>query len=150
MIAPTEDHRRARPRPDPLIDSAAMERLRTLGIVFAFLLAGIVAVSTLHPFQSLIAEPFALFGSVAMAAVMMYIFIRAALVPERRYTGWVRALTSVNTRWLFFLLFIGWAVGMFLLASLGLGPQQMGAPAFVMLFIGIFVMMGFIWAVIGE
>ncbi len=127
-----------------------MERLRKLGIVLAFMLAGVVAVSTLHPFQSLIAEPIALFGSVLLAGLMTFIFIRAAMVPERRYTGWVRTLTSVNTRWLFFLLFIGWTVGMFLLASLGLGPQQMGAPAFVMLFIGIFIMMGFIWAVIGE
>ncbi|HWH36766.1 MAG TPA: hypothetical protein VNT28_03220 [Candidatus Limnocylindrales bacterium] len=127
-----------------------MDRLRTLGIVLAFAIAGVVAVSTLHPFQSLIAQPIALFGSIAMAGLMTFIFIRAAMVPERRHSGWVRTLTSVNTRWLFFLLFVGWAVGMFLLASLGLGPQQMGAPAFVMLFIGIFVMMGFIWAVIGE
>jgi hypothetical protein len=127
-----------------------MDRLRTLGILFAFMLAGVVAVSTLHPFQSLIAEPLALFGSVALAAVMTFIFVRAAMVPERRYTGWARTLTSVNTRWLFFLLFVGWAVGMFFLASLGLGPQQMGAPAFVMLLLGIFIMMGFIWAVIGE
>jgi hypothetical protein len=127
-----------------------MDRLRTLGILFAFLLAGVVAVSTLHPFQSLIAEPFALFGSVALAAVMTFIFLRAAMVPERRYTGWVRTLTSVNTRWLFVILFISWAVGMFLLASLGLGPQQMGAPAFVMLLLGVFIMMGLIWSVIGE
>ena len=127
-----------------------MDRLRRFGIILALLITGVVAVSTLHPFQSLIAQPIALFVSVVLAALMTFIFIRAAMVPERRYTGWVRALTSVNTRWLFLLLFIGWAVAMFLLASLQLGPQQMGAPAFVMLFIGIFVMMGFIWAVIGE
>jgi hypothetical protein len=127
-----------------------MDRLRTLGILFAFILAGIVAVSTVHPFQSLIAQPIALLGSVLMAAVMTYIFIRVAMVPERRHSGWARTLTSVNTRWLFFLLFIGWAVGMFFLAGMGLGPQQMGAPAFVMLLLGIFIMMGLIWAVIGE
>lgn len=127
-----------------------MDRLRTLGIVLAVMLTGVVAVSTVHPFQSLIAQPVALLGSVALAALMVFIFIRAAMVPERRYTGWVRALTSVNTRWLFFLLFIGWAVGMFVLASMQLGPQQMGAPAFVMLFIGIFILMGLIWSVIGE
>jgi len=127
-----------------------MDRLRRFGIILAFLIAGVVAVSTVHPFQSLIAQPIALLVSVVLAALMTFIFIRAAMVPERRYTGWVRALTSVNTRWLFLLLFIGWAVGMFFLASLGLGPQQMGAPAFVMLFIGIFVLMGLIWAVIGE
>jgi hypothetical protein len=36
------------------------------------------------------------------------------------------------------------------LASLGLGPQQTGAPAFLGLLIGIFLFMGFIWSVIGE
>ena len=36
------------------------------------------------------------------------------------------------------------------LASLGLGPQQTGAPAFLGLFAGIFIFMGFIWSVIGE
>jgi hypothetical protein len=36
------------------------------------------------------------------------------------------------------------------LASLGLGPQQQGAPAFLGLLIGIFLFMGFIWSVIGE
>jgi hypothetical protein len=36
------------------------------------------------------------------------------------------------------------------LAGLGLGPQQSGAPAFVMLLVGIFIFMGFIWSVIGE
>jgi hypothetical protein len=127
-----------------------MERLRKLGIVLAVALAGVVAVSTVHPFLALISEPAALIISVLMAGLMTFIFLRVAMVPERRHTGWVRALTSVNTRWLFFLLFVAWAVGMFLLASLQLGPQQMGAPAFVMLFIGIFILMGFIWAVIGE
>jgi hypothetical protein len=127
-----------------------MDRLRTLGILFAFILAGIVAVSTVAPFQALIAQPAALIGSVVLAAVMTFIFIRVAMVPERRHSGWVRTLTSVNTRWLFFLLFVGWAVGMFFLAGMGLGPQQMGAPAFVMLLLGIFIMMGLIWAVIGE
>ena len=127
-----------------------MERLRKLGIVIAFLLTGVVAVSLVHGFNSLIGVPAALIISVLLAALMVFIFVKAALVPERRYTGWVRALTSVNTRWLFFLLFLGWTAGMFVLASMGLGPQQMGAPAFVMLFVGIFIMMGLIWAVIGE
>jgi hypothetical protein len=129
---------------------AAMDRLRRLGILLAFLLTGVTAVSLVHGFNSLIAVPAALIISVLLAALMTFIFVRAAMVPERRYTGWVRAITSVNTRWLFFLLFVGWAIGMFLLASLGLGPQQMGAPAFVMLFLGIFILMGLIWAVIGE
>jgi hypothetical protein len=36
------------------------------------------------------------------------------------------------------------------LAGMGLGPQQAGAPAFLLLFAGIFLFMGFIWSVIGE
>ena len=129
---------------------ATMERLRRLGIVFAFVLLGVVLVSLLHGLNPLIAQPVALFGSIALAGLMTFIFVRVALVPERRYIGWVRTLTSVNARWLFFILLVAWTVGMFILAGMGLGPQQMGAPAFVMLFIGIFLFMGFIWAVIGE
>ncbi len=127
-----------------------MHRLRTLGIVFAFLLLGVVLVSLLHGFQSLVGQPVALLATIGMAGMMTAIFVLVALVPSRRYTGWVRTLTSINTRWLFFLLILGWIGAMFLLASQGLGPQQMGAPALLGLFAGIFLFMGFIWAVIGE
>ena len=127
-----------------------MQRLRTLGILFALGLLVVVIVSWVQGFAALIGQPIALISTIVIAAVMIAIFLLAALVPSRRYTGWARTLTSVNARWLFFLLIIGWTGAMGLLAAQGLGPQQMGAPALVMLFAGIFLFMGFIWAVIGE
>ena len=51
---------------------------------------------------------------------------------------------------LFLLLILLWGGAMAFLASLGLGPQQAGAPAMVGLFAGIFIFMGFTWSVIGE
>lgn len=127
-----------------------MERLKKLAIVIALLTLGAVIVGLFHSFQLLIGNPIALVGSIVLAGVMMYIFMKVALVPERRFTGWVRGLTGPNTRWLFAILLLLWIGGMAFLASLGLGPQQAGAPAFVGLFVGIFLFMGFIWAVIGE
>ncbi|HEY7599457.1 MAG TPA: hypothetical protein VH741_05985 [Candidatus Limnocylindrales bacterium] len=127
-----------------------MQRLRTLGILVAFVTFGVVLVSLLQGFQALVGQPIALLATVALAGLMTAIFVLVALVPSRRYTGWARTITSINTRWLFFLLILGWIGAMGLLAAQGLGPQQMGAPALVGLFAGIFLFMGFIWAVIGE
>lgn len=134
-----------------MLDSPPMERrLLQLGILFALLLTGVVIVSLFAGFQQLIAQPFALFGSILIAGVMTYIILKVSLVPGERYTGWVRSVAGRNGRWLFLLLIVVWGAGMALLASLGLGPQQMGSPALVGLFVGIFLFMGFIWSVIGE
>ncbi|CAN5815898.1 hypothetical protein BH24CHL6_BH24CHL6_03370 [soil metagenome] len=133
-----------------MVDSAAMERLKQLAVVVAVLTVGVVLVGLFHSLQLLIANPIALLGSIFLAALMMYIFVKVALVPERRFTGWARGITGPNGRWLFLILLLGWGAGMAFLASLGLGPQQAGAPAFVGLFVGIFLFMGFIWAVVGE
>jgi hypothetical protein len=127
-----------------------LARLKTFGIIFCLLLTGVVVVSLFAGFEQLILHPEALFGSVFLAAVMSIIILGVALVPASRYVGWVRTITGPNGRWLFLILIILWSVGMFFLASLGLGPQQMGAPAFLGLFAGIFLFMGFIWSVVGE
>ena len=127
-----------------------MERAKRIAIVFAVLLTGAVVVSLVAGFQQLILHPFALIGSIALATIMVLIILGVALVPSRRYTGWARSLTGPNGRWLFLLLIVLWSVGMAFLASLGMGPQQNGSPAFVGLLAGIFIFMGFIWSVIGE
>ena len=127
-----------------------MERLKRIGILIALVLTGIVVVSLFAGFQQLIVHPEAMIGSILLAAVMVLIILWVALVPSQRYTGWVRSVAGPNGRWLFLLLIIVWAAGMGFLASLGLGPQQAGAPAFVGLFFGIFLFMGLIWSVIGE
>jgi hypothetical protein len=127
-----------------------MDRLRTIGIVVALLVTGVVIVSLFHGFQSIIGQPIALLLGILMAAAMMAIFLKVALVPERRYVGWVRGVTGPNGRWLFGVLLLLWVGVMGFLASQNLGPQDAGAPALVGLFAGIFLFMGFIWSVIGE
>jgi hypothetical protein len=72
------------------------------------------------------------------------------IVPERRRTGWVQAITTVNAKYLFLALIVLWIAAMGLLASMNLEANTVGVPALVGLFAGIFIFMGFIWAVIGE
>ena len=127
-----------------------MERWKRAGIVFAILLTGAVVISLYAGFLQLILHPVALIGSLILCAIVGMILLLVALVPSQRYTSWVRSVVGPNGRWLFLVLILLWIVGMAFLASLGLGPQQSGAPAFVMLLIGIFLFMGFIWSVIGE
>ena len=134
----------------PLLDSAAMERLQHMGVVFAFLLTGVVLVSLYAGFQSAIAEPVALLVGTLMGAVMIVILLRVALVSERRYTGWVRTVTNHNGRYLFGFLLVAWVTSMGLLASFNLPANTVGGPALIGLFAGFFIFMGFIWAVIGE
>jgi hypothetical protein len=127
-----------------------MERLKQLGILIALLTTAVVVIGLVHGFQALISQPAAMFISIILGILMVAVFLKVALVPERRFTGWVRSVTGRNARWLFLVLLFVWGGIMAFLASLGLGPQSMGAPALVGLFAGIFVFMGFIWAVIGE
>lgn len=127
-----------------------MERLQQAGIAFALLLTFGVVISLFAGFQALIGQPIALIGAILLSAIMVWIFLKVALVPERRHTGWVRGITGPNGRWLFLVLLIVWGAAMAFLAAQGFGPQQVGAPALVGLFVGIFLFMGFIWAVIGE
>jgi hypothetical protein len=136
---------------EPLaIDSRPMQRLATLGILIALATTGVVIVSLIAGFQQLLLHPFAMFGSILIAAAMSLIFLKVALVPSQRYTGWVRTVTGPNGRWLFLVLLLLWGGAMAFLASMGLGPQQIGSPALVGLFAGVFLFMGFIWSVIGE
>ena len=127
-----------------------MERWKRAAIFVAIVLTGGVVISLYAGFLQLVIHPVAFIGSVLLSAVMGIILLRVALVPSQRYTGWVRAVVGPNGRWLFVVLILLWIAGMAFMAGLGLGPQQSGAPAFVMLLIGIFLFMGFIWSVIGE
>jgi hypothetical protein len=127
-----------------------MERMPRLGVVAALLILPVVLVSLFAGFQTAISQPVALVLGIAMGAAMVWILLKVALVPERAFTGWVRGITNRNARFLFFLLLVGWVVGMAVLASLNLGPNELGAPALVGLFAGFFIFMGFIWSVIGE
>lgn len=128
------------------------ERLRLLGYLAAFVLLGTVAISLYGAFRTeLEASRFIGFGGgVLLGALMVSLLLIIMLVPERRRTAWVEAVTSVNAKYLFFVLILLWLGAMGILASLNLEVNTVGVPALIGLFAGIFIFMGFIWAVIGE
>ena len=128
------------------------ERLRLLGYFSAFLLLGAVVVSLYGAFRTeLEASEFIGFGGgVVLGAVMVGFLLIIMIVPERRRTAWVEAITTVNAKYLFLVLIIAWALSMGLLASMDLEANTVGVPALIGLFAGIFIFMGFIWSVIGE
>ena len=108
-----------------------MERLQQLGVLIAFMTLGVVVVSLYGGFQTAIAQPIALILGIIMGGLMIAILLRVALVPERRYTGWVRKVTNRNGRYLFAVLLLLWIAAMAFLASLNLPAQKVGAPALV-------------------
>jgi hypothetical protein len=88
----------------------------------------------------------------AISILMVLIILRAAMSAEGR-NGWARRITSPNAKWLFGLLFVAWAV------AFGFGLQFVpheganspyGGLGLIALFTGFFIMMGFLWSVIGE
>jgi CBS-domain-containing membrane protein len=99
-----------------------------------------------HPIQYLIA------GIIAGGFVL--VFLRAAMSPERRSgsIGWIRALTSPSSRYLFAILAVAWAIGFGLLIPQfeNTAASPYGAVALIALFSGFFIMMGLLWSVIGE
>lgn len=97
----------------------------------------------------------ALLVATMMGAVVVWIIFKAARVPERRVTQWVKGIVGPNGRYFFVLLILVWSaymLGLFLLP-----PQPNGAPnaligglAFLGLIAGTFVWLGFVWSVISE
>jgi hypothetical protein len=93
------------------------------------------------------------FGISAAAVILMvYIILRSALTAEGG-ASWVRKITNPNAKFLFTFLFIAWAVvfgiGLQLVPHTGANSPY-GALGLIALFSGFFIMMGFLWAVIGE
>jgi succinate dehydrogenase hydrophobic anchor subunit len=85
----------------------------------------------------------------AILLTVMFSAISAEGAPPR----WVRAITSPNAKVLFGLLFVAWAVvfgiGLQLVPHEGANSPY-GGLGLIALFSGFFIMMGFLWAVIGE
>lgn len=132
-----------------------MERLQRLTGVVAFLLFGGIVISLYSAFQQLFVDGhWIAFGTaVLVSASMIAIFMKIAMVSDRRYTAWVRQkITGVNAKYLFGMLLILWLVGMSYIGLQGgsLSFTQIGGLALIGLFAGVFIFMGFIWAVIGE
>jgi hypothetical protein len=91
--------------------------------------------------------------SAGVAGLFVFVWLRSALTSEGRPTGWVRAITNPNARFFLGLLFVAWAVvfgiGLQLVPHQG-ADSPYGGLALIALFTGFFVMMGFLWSVIGE
>jgi hypothetical protein len=93
------------------------------------------------------------FGVSAIIVITMIgIMLRSAMTAEGGST-WVRKITGPNAKFLFLFLFIGWAVvfgvGLQLVPHQGANSPY-GGIGLIALFSGFFIMMGFLWAVIGE
>ena len=90
--------------------------------------------------------------SAVIVTAMIVIMLKAALSSEGG-AGWVRKVTNPNAKFLFTSLFIAWAVvfgiGLQLVPHSGASTPY-GALGLIALFTGFFIMMGFLWAVIGE
>ena len=90
--------------------------------------------------------------SAAIVILMIAIILRSAMVAEGGAT-WVKKVTNPNAKFLFAFLFIGWAVvfgvGLQLVPHTGANSPY-GGIGLIALFSGFFIMMGFLWAVIGE
>ena len=129
-----------------------MDRLRNLGFLLAFMLTGLMLFSLYGAFKSAIENGnwLAFLGGITMGAAMAALLAVILLSPDRRQTGWVKAITGVNTRYLFGALILLWTVTMGLLWTMGLPATQEGGLALIGMFAGIFIFMGFIWSVIGE
>lgn len=128
------------------------DRLRQLGYLLAFVLLGVIIFSLYGAFKPELekSQYIGFLGGVLLGAFLVSLLLIVMIVPDRRRTGWVKAITNVNAKWLFFVLILAWAGTMGFLASLDLPGATMGAPALVGLFAGVFIFMGFIWSVIGE
>jgi hypothetical protein len=128
------------------------DRLRLLGYIFAFLLLGVVIISVYGAFRTELeaSRYIGFIGGILLGALMVGVLFVIMLVPERRRTAWVQAITTVNAKYLFLVLIIVWAIAMGFLASMNLEVNTVGVPALIGLFAGIFIFMGFIWSVIGE
>ena len=90
--------------------------------------------------------------SAVLVIAMIYIILRSAMTAEGGST-WVRKITNPNAKFLFAFLFIVWAVvfgvGLQLVPHIGANSPY-GGIGLIAMFTGFFIMMGFLWAVIGE
>lgn len=90
--------------------------------------------------------------SAALVITMIFIIQRSAMTAEGG-SSWVRRITGPNAKFLFTFLFIAWAlvfgIGLQLVPHEGANSPY-GGIGLIALFTGFFIMMGFLWAVIGE
>ena len=87
-----------------------------------------------------------------LALVIVLLALRAATSAEGG-ARWTRRITGPHGKWVFGLLFVLWAltfgIGLQLVPHEGANSPY-GGLGLIALFSGFFIMMGFLWAVIGE
>ena len=97
-------------------------------------------------------HPIEFFASALVVSVMILIVLRAAMSADGR-ARWTRRITGPNGKWLFAFLGLAWAVvfgvGLQLVPHEGANSPY-GGMGLIALFTGFFIMMGFLWSVIGE
>jgi hypothetical protein len=88
----------------------------------------------------------------AITVAMLFIVFKAALSAQGP-SGLGRMMGRPTTKWLFGLLFVGWAVvfgiGLQLVPHEGANSPY-GGIGLIAMFTGVFIMFGFLWSVIGE
>jgi hypothetical protein len=93
------------------------------------------------------------FGVSATLVILMIFIIQRSAMTAEGGSSWVRKITGPNAKFLFTFLFIAWAVvfgiGLQLVPHTGANSPY-GGIGLIALFSGFFIMMGFLWAVIGE
>lgn len=92
-------------------------------------------------------------AAASIAGGFVYVFARAALVAEGGRQPLARRITAPNSKLLFAVLMVVWAVvfgvGLQLVPHEG-ASSPYGGIGLIAMFSGFFIMMGLIWSVIGE
>ena len=103
-------------------------------------------------FTIFFSRPFEFGVATALTAVMLVIILRSALSSEGP-SGLGRLMARPTAKFVFGFLFLAWAVvfgiGLQLVPHEGANSPY-GGIGLIAMFSGFFIMMGFIWAVIGE
>jgi hypothetical protein len=90
--------------------------------------------------------------STIVVVTMIAIVLRSAMSAEGP-SAWARRITNPNAKFLFGFLFVAWAVvfgiGLQLVPHVGANSPY-GGIGLIAMFSGFFIMMGLLWAVIGE
>ena len=93
------------------------------------------------------------FGIATAITVLMLVIIARAALSAEGPSGLGRFMARPTSKYLFGLLFFGWAlvfgIGLQLVPHEGANSPY-GGIGLIMMFTGVFIMFGFIWAVIGE
>ncbi|MFN8628793.1 MAG: hypothetical protein U0838_00255 [Chloroflexota bacterium] len=88
-----------------------------------------------------------------LAGGFVYVFARSAMVAEGGRHGWTKRITQPSGKLLFAGLAVAWAlvfgIGLQLVPHEG-ASSPYGGLGLIALFSGFFIMMGFIWSVVGE